>query len=115
LPDQPYNFSFSGIKGQLHQHIEQWRLDVSHVAQKIQVAYVFQEEVTEVLTEKLAKAVQSFGAKTVGVVWWVSANLRLREKIKAHPLLATTHLLLPTQFVYCTDNAAMIGVVGLMH
>jgi tRNA A37 threonylcarbamoyltransferase TsaD len=41
---------------------------VSHVAQKIQVAYVFQEEVTEVLTEKLAKAVQSFGAKTVGVV-----------------------------------------------
>lgn len=68
LLDQPYNFSFSGIKGQLHQHIEQGRLDVTHVTQKILVAHVFQEEVTEVLTEKLAKAVQAFGAKTVGVV-----------------------------------------------
>ena len=115
LPDQPYNFSFSGIKGQLHQHIEQWRLDIRHDAQKAQVAYMFQEEVTDVLTEKLAKAVQTFGAKTVGVVWWVSANLKLREKIQEHYVLSTTHLLLPTQFVYCTDNAAMIGVVGLMY
>ena len=41
---------------------------MSQELQKAQVAYAFQEEVTDVLVEKLAKAVQTFGAKTVGVV-----------------------------------------------
>lgn len=115
LPDQPYNFSFSGIKGQLYQHIENWRVKIENDEQKACVASVFQEEVTDVLVEKLEKAVVAFGAKTIGVVWGVSANARLRQKIATHARLGGSHLLFPTQFVYCTDNAAMIGVVGLMN
>lgn len=114
LPDQPYNFSFSGIKGQLHQQIERWLIDVSSEESKSSVAYFFQEEVTDVLTEKLLKATQTYGAKTVGVVWWVSANLRLREKIAEHNAFRSVTVLFPTKFVYCTDNAAMIGVVWLL-
>jgi N6-L-threonylcarbamoyladenine synthase len=114
LPDQPLNFSFSGIKGQLHQHIETGRIDIDNDTQKAQVAFIFQEEVTEVLTEKLRKAVVTSGAKTVGVVGGVSANTRLREKIATHPELSERNVLFPTKMVYCTDNAAMIGVVGLL-
>lgn len=114
LPDQPFNFSFSGIKWQIHQLVSRGTIDPENPDDIHAVAYHFQEAVTDVLVEKLAKAVQKFWAKTVGVVWWVSANLRLREKIAVHPLLSKANVLFPTQFVYCTDNAAMIGVVGLM-
>jgi N6-L-threonylcarbamoyladenine synthase len=115
LPDQPFNFSFSGIKWQIHQLVSRGEIDPKNANDIHAVAYHFQEAVTDVLVEKLAKAVQKFWAKTVGVVWWVSANLRLREKIAIHPLLSKANVLFPTQFVYCTDNAAMIGVVGLME
>lgn len=114
LPDQPYNFSFSGIKGQIYQQIENGQITITTDEQKQAVAYAFQEEVTDVLVDKLKKAVRAYDAKTIGVVWWVSANLRLREKITTDDLLWACDVLLPTKFVYCTDNAAMIGVVGLI-
>lgn len=114
LPDQPYNFSFSGIKWQVYQHLQRWLIDLADKEQVQAVAHVFQEQVTEVLQEKLQQAVYDFAAQSIGVVWWVSANQRLREKIQLDSLLWKRGVLFPTKFVYCTDNAAMIGVVWLI-
>jgi N6-L-threonylcarbamoyladenine synthase len=79
------------------------------------VAHEFQEAVVEVLAKKLAKAGIEYDAKTLAIVGGVSANRRLWEYTQEYCAtkqeLADVQLVKPTQMVYCTDNAAMIGVV----
>lgn len=81
---------------------------------KADVAWKFQEEVTNVLADKLALAADRYSPKTIGIVGGVSANTRLREQVASHPDLFDRMLRVPKVFAYCTDNAAMIGVVGLL-
>lgn len=91
------------------------------------IAYEFQESVVEVLSKKLARASLRYNAKTIWLSWWVSANDRLREylsellenkqRLRNQDISADSfnaELLVPTKKLYCTDNAAMIGVAGLL-
>jgi len=114
LPDQPLNFSFSGIKSQVHNLVESWKLDMQDDTVKADIAWRFQEEVTRNLADKLALAADKYFPKTIGIVGGVSANTRLREEVASHPDLFDQMLRVPKTFAYCTDNAAMIGVVGLL-
>ena len=91
------------------------------------IAYEFQESVIEVLGKKLARAALQYNAKTIWLSGGVSANDRLREYISEllqnkqrlknqniSSQITNTELLAPTKKLYCTDNAAMIGVAGLL-
>lgn len=91
------------------------------------IAYEFQESVVEVLGKKLTRAALQYNAKTIWLSWWVSANDRLREyisellqntqRLKNQNIsseIQNTELLVPQKKLYCTDNAAMIGVAWLL-
>jgi len=99
------------------------------------IAYEFQESVVEVLWKKLARAALKYNAKTIWLSGWVSANDRLQEyilellqnkqRLKNQSDIPLTKgelggsnfnpkLLTPTKKIYCTDNAAMIGVAGIL-
>ena len=91
----------------LHEHLSE--------IQKSALAYSFQETITDILITKLEWAAEQTGAKSIAVVGGVSANIVLRQKLQATSHKLQVPFFLPTKFVYCTDNAAMIGVVGLIQ
>jgi N6-L-threonylcarbamoyladenine synthase len=78
-----------------------------------EIAYEFQEAVVEVLVKKLIRAWIKYGAKTLWIAWGVSCNERLWEYLneKLPPGLVAIR---PVKKVYSTDNAAMIGVAGIL-
>jgi N6-L-threonylcarbamoyladenine synthase len=65
----------------------------------------YQEAIVDVLIEKLHRAQKVTGLKRAVITGGVSANSRLRMK-------AGDSVLCPP-LRYCTDNAAMIGYVGI--
>lgn len=133
LSNNEFNFSFSGVKSQVNNLIEKWNITKNEIPD---VAYEFQESVVEVLAKKLIRAGLKYNAKTIGLSWWVSANDRLQEYIlelldnqqwlnnqiqdtdkskkwwKCEKI--KIDFIIPSKKVYCTDNAAMIGVAGIL-
>lgn len=71
----------------------------------------FEEAVVDVLTHKTAKAVKKYKAKTLCLAGGVSANKKLRERLK--DIQVDTLLVPPLK--YCMDNATMIAVAGYFH
>lgn len=111
------NFSFSGMKSQVYQLLQKHPLQTLNEQDIADICRAFQECVTDILVTKLQWAAQVHDARTIGLVWGVSANDRLYEKAQAMPLEGNNacQILRPTKKVYSTDNAAMIGVVGLLQ
>jgi len=103
------NFSFSGLKTQVINFIRK-----HPEARPEDVAASFQEVVASILEEKIKKAVEQTGIRTLAVVGGVSANSRVRAMLKQLQNKYSLTVLLPPM-EYTTDNAAMIGYVGLMR
>jgi len=165
LSHENFNFSFSGVKSQIHHLIYKYTTELAIVSKTkwehgnpftdseiSDIAYEFQESVVEVLGKKLVRAALEYKAKTIWLSGWVSANDRLKEYIEEllenrqrlknqipnpdnnhiSPNLSLKErresditplilgegkeviLLTPTKKLYCTDNAAMIGVAWLL-
>ncbi len=108
-------FSFSWIKSQANTLIkkikEETKDEILLEDQQKQIAYDFQEIVAQSLVHWLCVLHKKHDIETVWIVWWVSANLRLREVWNEH----FENVVLPEKFEYCTDNAAMIWVVWLLQ
>lgn len=123
LSDQNiHNFSFSGMKAQVYQLLQKNPLENLSDADICDICREFQECVADILIAKTLYATKLYGAKTVGLVWWVSANDRLFEKatIEIQHINTTNewviaNVLRPTKKVYSTDNAAMMGVVWILN
>jgi N6-L-threonylcarbamoyladenine synthase len=107
------NFSFSGMKSQVYNYLQKHPLETLSDQDIADICLEFSECVSDILVEKIAWATQQYECKTVGLVGWVSANDRLYDKLKVR--LPHLHCLRPVKKVYSTDNAAMIGVVGIME
>lgn len=107
------------MKSQIHYFLEEMnKNNVLLDAQKAcDIAYAFQEAVVEVLAKKLVKTGVKLGAKTLGIVGGVSANKRLFAYAQDYMQSKNINisLLKPVQFVYSTDNAAMIGAAALVE
>ena len=72
--DDPYAFSFSGLKTAVARYVE------SHPdASQADVAAGFQEAVADVLTRKAVRAATELGVSTLLIAGGVAANSRLRE------------------------------------
>ncbi len=115
--DNPYDFSFSGMKSQVYTLLQKCEREWVVVAWQLlyDIAYEFQEAIIDVLAQKLTQAAQQYNAQTVGIVWGVSANDRLFEVASLMIKETIWHTLLcPAKKLYSTDNGAMIGVVGLL-
>src|SRR5690606_16842529 len=108
LKDDPYNFSFSGLKSavlnlvhNMKQRGETFKIE--------DVCASFQHVVTEVLVEKTRHAADNLGVKQIIIAGGVAANKGLRAKLQDR--IKNQEILIPP-FKYCTDQAAMIGLAA---
>ena len=71
----------------------------------------FQNAVVEALTSRAVMAAKEFKMSKLAVAGGVASNSALREALKEEAAKNGLEFYHPTP-VYCTDNAAMIGVAG---
>ncbi|MEN8149972.1 MAG: tRNA (adenosine(37)-N6)-threonylcarbamoyltransferase complex transferase subunit TsaD [Planctomycetota bacterium] len=116
LSKDSLDFSFSGIKtsllyrarGQNRRRGDGDLRDDIHVPD---MAASFQETVVAVLVRKAMTAAETTGIRHVVLGGGVTANARLRERIAEEAASRGIGLTLPPP-AFCTDNAAMVAVVG---
>lgn len=108
--DNPYDFSFSGVKTSVINflHTMEQKGEAVHTAD---LAASFQKAVVEALTRHTLRAAMDKGAKKIVLAGGVSANGALRESFQAAADAHNLRLFYP-QPILCTDNAAMIGCAG---
>ena len=109
------DFSFSGVKTALL-HLAQERgiypseknsLAPAETAEIVRnLAGAFQESLVDVMSAKLLKMADKYGAKGLILAGGVAANARLREEVSRRSPLP---VIIPEP-VLCTDNGAMIAV-----
>jgi N6-L-threonylcarbamoyladenine synthase len=104
--DDPYAFSFSGLKTAVARYVEK---NASHSEFSFaDVAAGFQEAVADVLTKKAVHAAKELDVKTLLIAGGVAANSRLRELAEERCAATGLTLRIPRPRL-CTDNGAMIA------
>ena len=111
IKKQNYQFSFSGLKASAARLLNSMSSE-EKTSQQHNLCASFQEAVVDVLLYKLTQASQLLKPSRVAIVGGVSANSRLRARAQAWAQEHNLQLALPP-LRYCTDNAAMIGGVGV--
>jgi N6-L-threonylcarbamoyladenine synthase len=109
MTDRPgLDFSFSGLKT--------FTLNTLHASDgspqdRADIARAFEEAVVDTLAIKCRRALQDTGLGRLVVAGGVSANHRLRERLRqvAHKQQAEVYY---PRFDFCTDNGAMIAYAG---
>ena len=106
------NFSFSGLKtAVLHLiHAQEYLTDDI----KANIAFAFQEAITDVLTKKCLSALDEKGLKQLVVSGGVGANKQLRQKLVSTFAQKNYEVFFPRS-EFCTDNGAMIAFAGAMR
>ncbi len=106
LADRPYDFSFSGLKTAVINHVR------AHPDDSVEdVAAGFQEAVVDVLVTKAVRAACDVGAKGICLGGGVAANRQLRQRLVAACSAEGLRPFVPS-LAMCTDNAAMIAAAG---
>lgn len=106
------NFSFSGLKtAVLTLSNKHQPLDAETTAD---IAWEFQEAVTDLLTAKSMSALRETGLDNLIVSGGVGANSKLREKLNAATKRKLCKVSYP-RLEFCTDNGAMIAFAGAMR
>ena len=105
-----YDFSFSGLKSAVLNHINHAKMmgEEIHVPD---LAASFQNAVVDVLVSHTIAAAKEYGFHKVAIAGGVASNSALREGMKNACSRAGIDFYYPSP-VYCTDNAAMIGVAA---
>jgi N6-L-threonylcarbamoyladenine synthase len=104
------DFSFSGLKTSLLTLIKK-RGTPFTPGEHPDLAASYQEAICDVLVAKTLRAAAAVSANRVVVCGGVAANSRLRERFRSDAAAAGIEIHIPPP-VLCTDNAAMIAVVG---
>lgn len=113
IHDDSLNMSFSGLKSAAHRLVQE--LGPEEVEKnKADLCASFQEAIVDVLLAKLEKAAVQYRVNRIVITGGVSANSRLRFRAEALAKTKKWQLAIPP-LRYCTDNAAMIGLVGLLR
>ncbi len=110
LDKNSLDFSFSGLKTAVLNHVNRCR-QKNKPLPVADICASFQEAVVDVLVGKTIKAATEYGHRTVVLGGGVAANPRLRETMKKRCQELQLCFFVPAP-VYCTDNAAMIGLAG---
>lgn len=105
------NFSFSGLKTAVLTLVNSQEMGPQT---KADIAYEFQEAVTEILTSKCVAALKKTGLNSLIVSGGVGANKRLRARLNAEAERKHFHVHYP-RLEFCTDNGAMIAFAGAMR
>jgi len=109
------NFSFSGLKTSILYFIQKrTKEDSEFISRNMNdVCASIQYTILEILMDKLKLAVKQTGIKQIAIGGGVAANSGIRSRLKEAEQELGWKTYIP-KFAYCTDNAAMIGIVGYL-
>jgi len=109
------NFSFSGLKTSILYFLQrETQKNPDFVQQNINdICASVQFTILEILMDKLQLAVDQTGIKQIAIGGGVAANSGIRERLRDAEEKLGWQTFIP-KFEYCTDNAAMIGIVGYL-
>lgn len=113
IGDDDFNFSFSGLKSSAQRLVAAMAPETLAV-ETPNLCASYQKAIVDVLRTKLEKAVRKHSAKYFIVSGGVSANSGLRQAVAEIAAATGAQMALPP-LRYCTDNAAMIGLVGMLR
>tara|TARA_R110002049_G_scaffold132091_3_gene290947 strand:+ start:4281 stop:5309 length:1029 start_codon:yes stop_codon:yes gene_type:complete len=109
------NFSFSGLKTSILYFIQrETQKNPNFISENLNdICASIQYTIIKVLLDKLKKAVAQTGVKQIAIGGGVSANSGIRTVLKEAEQKHGWKTYIPP-FEFCTDNAAMIGIVGYL-
>lgn len=105
-----YDFSFSGLKSSVLNYLNQCEMKQIEL-NRADVAASFQYAVIDVLTTHAIHAVKESGMNKLAIAGGVASNSSLRKNLQEACEKEGIQFYHPSP-IYCTDNAAMIGVAG---
>lgn len=105
-----YDFSFSGLKSAVLNYLNTCEMKDIKV-NKADVAASFQKAVVDVLVEHSLSAVKEYGFDKFAIAGGVASNSALRAAFETACQRQKIAFYYPSP-IFCTDNAAMIGVAG---
>ncbi len=110
MEDAPYDFSFSGLKSAVLNYLNGCAMKHIEV-NKADVAASFQQAVTDVLVDNSVRAAKAYNCDSLALAGGVASNTHLREAMDEACKKNKLTFCHPSS-IFCTDNAAMIGVAG---
>ena len=110
ITDAPYDFSFSGVKSAVLNYINGCKMKGEEY-NNADIAASFQKAVTDVLVENAMRAVKEYGLNKFAIAGGVASNSTLRAAMQKACENKGIEFYHPSP-IYCTDNAAMIGVAA---
>ena len=120
LEDGSLEFSFSGLKTSVLYHLRKIGYksvaapDLPAESQLLaDLCASFQAAVVDVLIEKAIRAAEIHNVRQIAVAGGVSANSELRRRLTAAAAGRKIQVFMP-KLEYCTDNGAMVAMVGFM-
>jgi N6-L-threonylcarbamoyladenine synthase len=107
------DFSFSGLKTSILYFVQkQTKENPDFLAEnRDDICASIQFTIVDILMSKLKKAVKETGINRIAIGGGVAANSGIRKALKEAEIKQGWTTYIPN-FEYCTDNAAMIGIVG---
>lgn len=108
--ESEYDFSFSGLKSAVLNYLNSCQMKGEEINQA-DVAASFQKAVVDVLVDHSISAVKKYGFETFAIAGGVASNSHLREAMEKACAENGIEFYHPSP-IYCTDNAAMIGVAA---
>lgn len=110
VADEPYDFSFSGVKSAVLNHLNKCKMMGEPIVEA-DIAASFQRCVVEVLVDHAIAAAKDYHISKLAIAGGVASNQTLRRAMKQACEKNGIQFYHPSP-IFCTDNAAMIGVAG---
>ena len=108
-----YDYSFSGLKTSLLYFLKkELEKDKDFISKNLNdICASYQSAIVKFLFKKLTKVAVDLKIMEIAIAGGVSANSLLRSELERIGMEKGWNTYIP-KFEYCTDNAAMIGIVG---
>lgn len=110
VADNEYDFSFSGLKSAVLNYLNSMEMKGEKISQA-DVAASFQQAVVDVLVSHSMTALEEYGFDKFAIAGGVASNSHLRDAFVKACDEKGIKFYKPSP-IFCTDNAAMIGVAG---
>ena len=110
MEDAPYDFSFSGVKSAVLNHLNNCRMTGEPIVEA-DIAASFQQAVVDVLVDNAIRAAKDYHMDRLAIAGGVASNGALRAAMEAACEKEGIRFYRPSP-IFCTDNAAMIGVAA---
>ena len=110
VAESAYDFSFSGVKSAVLNHLNKCRMTGEPIVEA-DIAASFQQAVVDVLVDNAIRAAKDYHMDRLAIAGGVASNGALRAAMEAACEKEGIRFYRPSPIV-CTDNAAMIGVAA---